>query len=71
MVDPRRERAPHESRRGAGPIGGAVASGEPQGRALRFPVEGKPSVIDEPARRQVGGMAPLEDRLGDVGSEEG
>ena len=54
----------------AGPIGGAVASGEAQRCALAFPVEGERGVIDEPAGRQVRGMAPLEDRLCDIGSEE-
>ena len=55
----------------AGPIEGAAASGEPQHRALFCPAEGEPGVIDEPARRQAWGMAPIEDRLGDVGREEG
>ncbi len=48
-----------------------MASGELQRRALVFPTEGEPGVIDEPARRQVRGMAPLEDRLCDIGSKEG
>ena len=47
-----------------------VASGEPQRRTLIVPVEGESGISDEPARRQVRGVAPLEDRLCDIGSEE-
>ena len=35
------------------PVAGVMASDELQRRALAFPVEGEPGVIDEPARRQV------------------
>ncbi len=50
---------------------GAVASGEPQRRALVFPDLGESRIIDEPACRQTRGMASFEDRLGDVGGEKG